>query len=551
MSKSDYVADNSAWSVLANQASRGAGEAKTTLFELAKARAFSTPNGVAFYCGPAVAVTYSEIYREACSVAIALQKMGVEKGDVVGMQLPNWRESVAINLAVCALGAIINPIPPTFRGAELRVLVLDAGLKVLFLPACPRQIDHTEMISIMQAALPYPLGAVYVRGQGTGLSYQNLIDSGVDQVFTGASVDPRSIKMLLYTSGTTGKPKGVLHTHISMQIWPKLMMHEWGLGLGDIMFMPSPVSHITGYAFGLELPFMSPVCSALMDEWSARSALSYVNEVGATACVGATPFLKELIDEAERVGDRIDTLKIFACGGASVAPELMYRVRQVTERCRAFRVYGTSEAPMVTRGFPQVDEIARAAETDGKVIGYEVKIIDIRSGKKINLDSGKSGEILVRGNSMMLGYTGATENVEAFDDEHFFLTGDVGYIDDVGGLVVTGRKKDIIIRGGENISPKEIEDILCGHPDIAEVAVVGLFHPRLGEAVCVFVKVALGGGAPSLMQLARFLECSGLAREKFPERIEYVNDFPKTSSGKIMKDLLRDAVNVGLVICVR
>ncbi len=550
MSKSDYVADFSAWSVLANQASRGLDETRSTLFDLAREKAFATPNNVAFFCDPAGAVTYGQIYREACAVAAALRKMGVERGDVIGMQLPNWKEAVAINLAVCALGAIINPIPPIFRGAELKILLKDAGSIVLFVPGCQEKKDRTEMISVVQAALPYPLSVVYVRGT-TGLTYQKLIDDEEGGKFTPSSVDPRSIKLLLYTSGTTGKPKGALHTHLSMQVWPKIIMREWGLGLGDIMFMPSPVSHVTGYAFGLELPFISPVCSALMDEWSARNALSYINEVGATACVGATPFLKELIDEAERAGDGIDTLKIFACGGASVAPELMYKVRQVTKRCHAFRVYGTSEAPMVTRGFPHVDDVAIAAETDGKVIGYEVKIADIRSGKVIDMDSGRSGEILVRGDSMMLGYTGATENVEAYDDDHFFLTGDVGYINDGGGLVITGRKKDIIIRGGENLSPKEIEDILISHPDIAEAAVVGMAHPRLGEAVCAFVRVAVGGSAPSVMDLARFLECNDLAREKFPERIEYINDFPRTSSGKVMKDLLRDAVNTSLVVCVR
>lgn len=536
------MSDFSAWSDIVNTNinEEGVEPSGDTVFTLAAQKSELTPEDIAFFGSDGKVVSYRQIFQDACKLRVALQKMGVKSGDVVSMQLPNWAEAAAINIAVSGLGAIINPIPAIYRSAEIKAILKDANSKLLFAPSVFRSIDYKNDIKEILASLTSLLDVVYVRCKDDGYTtYENILSESDEVNFNTQNVDPNSAKLLLYTSGTTGKPKGVLHSHVAMREWPRFLMSEWGLGEGDVMFMPSPVTHVTGYAFGLELPFTTPVRTVLMDQWDASVALASINKTGSSACVGATPFLKELIDKAEDSGDRLETMKIFACGGASVPPDLIYRVQKITNTCRAFRVYGSTEVPMVTRGFPSTDDIFEAAETDGKVAGYEVKIVDINTGSEISSNKEAAGEIMVRGPAMMIGYTDREENLAALDCDKYFFTGDIGYLSEKNALIITGRKKDIIIRGGENLSPKEIEDALGLHPDVDEVAVVGMPHARLGEGVCAFIRIAEGGGSLDVSDVAKFLEEKGLARQKFPERIEYVEEFPRTASGKIKKELLK------------
>tara|TARA_R110002167_G_scaffold362684_3_gene582161 strand:- start:127 stop:1776 length:1650 start_codon:yes stop_codon:yes gene_type:complete len=537
------VLDFSAWSDVVDKSVSEAGAEKygDTVFTLAKQKSELTPDGVALIGGDGKAVSYRQIFKDACRLRVALQEMGVCSGDVVSIQLPNWAEAAVINIAVSGLGGVINPIPAIYRSAEIRAILDDARSKVLFAPSSFRSTNYRNDISEIRESLTSLLDVVYVRcDDDSCTTYEKIMAESDGDNFKGPEVDPNSAKLLLYTSGTTGKPKGVLHSHVAMREWPRFLMSEWGLGEGDVMFMPSPVTHVTGYSFGLELPFITPVKAVLMDQWEASAALALINNTGSSACVGATPFLKELIDQAENSGDRLETMKIFACGGASVPPDLIYRVKKVTERCQAFRVYGSTEVPMVTRGFPSPDDIYEAAETDGKVAGYEVKIVDINTGEPISSSEQSTGEIKVRGPAMMIGYTDRKENINALDCDKYFFTGDIGYLTEKSALIITGRKKDIIIRGGENLSPKEIEDALGRHPNIEEAAVVGMPHARLGEGVCAFVRVSEVGGSIDVAAVAEFLELQGLARQKFPERIECVEEFPRTPSGKIKKDILRN-----------
>jgi acyl-CoA synthetase (AMP-forming)/AMP-acid ligase II len=311
------------------------------------------------------------------------------------------------------------------------------------------------------------------------------------------------------------------------------------------MLMASPVTHITGYAFGLELPFLCDATVLLMERWDAASAVQLIDQTRATASIGATPFLKELIDEAEHQGSRLPSLRLFACGGAAVPPELILRAARVTDRCCAFRVYGATEIPLVTKGFIEAKQRNLAAETDGRVVGYDVKIVDALGN---TMPRGRIGEVRARGPAMLVGYTDPSELDKSTDAEGFFRTGDLGKLTDDDAIVVTGRLKDIIIRGGENLSPVEIENALERHPAIQEVAVVAMPHPRLGEGVAAFVRAHEGVEVPSLTEIADFLNEIGLARQKFPERVEYVDDFPRTASGKIRKDQLRDALRRPLVI---
>lgn len=520
-----------------------------TLASSAWAKAERQPDAVAFHFEDGSCATYGEIGAEAKALCSGLQQLGLGIGDTLSFQLPNWREAIVVNIAAAALGLVANPLTPIYRGAELRHILRDARSKLIFIPDRYRSIDYAQMLQSLRSDLPDLLHLSVVRGNGGGVGanagYGALLEMGRRKSPVFPDVEPDWVKLVLYTSGTTGRAKGVLHTHVTMEASTLSGIEAWKLGRGDVMLMPSPVTHITGYGFGLELPFLTDVAVALVDRWDAAQVVPFIDKVGATACIGATPFLKELIDEAERQNNRLASMKLFACGGASVSPDLILRASRSTERLRACRVYGATEVPLVTKGFTGDNELGLASETDGRVVGYEVKVVDA-AGRALPTD--REGEILVRGASMMIGYTDAEETEKAFDDEGYFRSGDIGVLTEQNAVVVTARLKDLIIRGGENLSPKEIEDALAKHPAIAEAAVVAMPHPRLGEGVCAFVSVRWGAEAPSLMDLADFLEREGLARQKFPERLEYIEDFPRTPSGKIRKDILRDALKKQLVV---
>lgn len=278
-----------------------------------------------------------------------------------------------------------------------------------------------------------------------------------------------------------------------------------------------------------------------MDRWDPDLAVELIDREGAGYTVGATPFLAELLDAAERAGSRLPSLRVFACGGAAVPPDLIRRADALFENGVAFRVYGASECPMVTQGVTGRDPSAReaAATTDGRIHDWEVRTLD-REGTQ--LPRGREGEIAVRGPARFRGYTDPAETGKAIDAEGFFRTGDLGVVAEDGTITVTGRLKDLIIRGGENLSAKEIEDALHAHAAVAEAAVVAFPHPRLGEGVCACLVLRPGRAAPDLEELRAFLTGRGLARQKCPERVEILAALPKTASGKVQKHVLRSQV---------
>jgi acyl-CoA synthetase (AMP-forming)/AMP-acid ligase II len=326
----------------------------------------------------------------------------------------------------------------------------------------------------------------------------------------------------------------VLHSHNTLtRILDNTSDHS-GTNSSDVMIMPSPITHITGYSSGLNLPFIRDGRSALMERWDADQCIDFIHRVGGTMTVGATPFLQELLDAAERRADSLPTMRVFSCGGAAVPPTLVLRAYDVLENCRTVRVYGSTEAPIITLGW--LNDAQLAATTDGHAYGYEVRIVD-DNGEEVA--DGTDGEITARGSGMFLGYADPDQNAEAHTRDGFFYTGDIGRRTAEGAILITDRKKDIIIRGGENISAKEIEDCLHLHPGIKEAAVVSMPHERLGEGVCVFIILEPESDKLAQKDIAAFTEAQGLARQKIPERVEVVEDLPRTPSGKVRKDQLR------------
>ena len=511
---------------------------RETLADFARARAAEAPGFVA-YIDEKRALTRLELVAEAEALAAALGARGIGAGDVVAFQLPNWHEAAVINLAAAMLGAVVNPIVPIYRDAEVGQMLGDCGARALFTCTAFRRFDFAAMAARLADRLPRLDHVIAVRGEGRD-AYSALVAEGAALIAGGAAPtlpgsDGFAAKMILYTSGTTGRPKGVLHAQATIGHVVRESFAHWGVAPGDTLLMPSPVTHISGYANGLEAPILCGTRTILMESWDAAAAVDLIEAHGVAGTVAATPFLVELADAARATGKRLPSLRFFACGGAAVPADLIPAARAAFAHCQPFRVFGASEVPLVSMGWPGDPD--RAATTDGEVVDYAVRIVDADNRP---LPPGREGEILARGAAMMLGYSDADQTRAALTDDGFFRTGDLGILTVDGALTVTGRKKDLIIRGGENISAAEIEDVLRSHPAVRDVAVVAMPHPRLGEGVCAYVMAA--GDPPAADALVAHVAASGLARQKIPERFEFVDEFPRTASGKVRKDRLREDV---------
>jgi acyl-CoA synthetase (AMP-forming)/AMP-acid ligase II len=511
----------------------------TTLAGCAAREAARAPDRVAVVEG-ARTLTYAALMEEANRLTAAFAAAGLRPGDVVSFQLPNWTETMAINIAACASGMVVNPIVPIYREAEVRYILRDCRAKLFFIPERFRNFDYPAMAGRLSGGLPELRDVIVVRGEGPGCRpYAGLLPSRSRDVSSPHRTDPNAVKLVLYTSGTTGSPKGVLHSHNTIMSEVDAVIDYWGIQRDDVVLMPSPVTHITGYLYALEIAFAAGVQVVFMERWNAAEAVDLILRHGVTFSVGATPFLKELVDEVERRGIALPSLRLFMSGGAPVPPELIRRANRALANCRTFRVYGSTEAPTVTLGIRSQTEAELGATTDGRIVNHEVRICDPQTGRP--LADGEDGEICTRGPEMLLGYTDWAQTLEAFDAEGFFHTGDLGVRSHGDFLTVSGRKKDLIIRGGENISPKEIEDVLHTHPAVKEAAVVAMPHERLGEGVCAYV-IAQPGQSIDVPALALWLEKAGLARQKYPERVELVDDLPRTASGKVQKNILRERI---------
>ncbi len=509
-----------------------------TLAGMAAARVAEDPDFIAYVAGEA-RFTRAQIWADAQALATAMLALGLQQGDVISFLTPNWIEAAVINLAAAASGLIINPIVHIYRDAEVGQMLADCGAKLLFIGAEFRGYDYVALAERLRSGLPDLAHIVVVRGAREGmLSYDTLVESGRGAAFTRPQVDPRSVKLLLYTSGTTGKPKAVLHNHNSLTRAVEMSTRHWGIKPGDAMIMPSPVTHVSGYSNGLETPWICGTRTVLMESWNAGDALALIQQHAVAGTVAATPFLIELANAARVAGKTLPSFRFFACGGAAVPEDVIPAANAAFASARAFRVFGSSEVPLVTLGYPAAADTQLAATTDGAILDYDVRIVD---GADSDVVAGDEGEILARGPAMFIGYADASQTAESITVDGYFCTGDIGRITPEGALQITGRKKDLIVRGGENISAKEIEDALSAHPNVKEAAVVAMPHARLGEGVCAYII-----GAATADELITHIAALGLAKQKTPERFEYVADFPRTASGKIRKDMLRAEIKAKL-----
>lgn len=511
-----------------------------TVYDWAHERAQRTPQAVAIVEGD-TRLSFEDIAREAAVLARAFAASGLQPGDVVAFQLPNWAEAVLINVAIARAGLIANPIVPIYRDRELLHILADCRARLYFIPERFRSMDYRAMAARIIGQLPDLNEVVVLRGNGGGYpDYEAFRQRGLTATrgeCPAPRVDADATKLIMYTSGTTGHAKGVVHSHRTASAALGACQRHFGFDAGDCVFMPSPVTHITGYLFGLELMLFSGMKVVLMDRWNPVEAIALIDRHEVSFSVGSTPFLTELVAHAQATNNRLLSLGTYVCGGAAVPPELIEAANHTFANARSARGYGCSEAPNIAMSRHDGTDSARMANTDGRIVNYQIKLLEPESDTIVA--QGSVGEIAVRGPQVMTGYLRAEDNAEAFTADGYFRTGDLGWIDAEGYLTVTGRKKDIINRGGEKISAKEIEDLLRPHPAIDDVAIIAVRHARLGETLCAVV-VPRAGGQLTLDAVAGFLGRHDVARQKIPERLELVTGLPRTASGKVQKNILRD-----------
>ncbi len=485
-------------------------------------------------------LSFRQLRRVVDRIAAGLASMGVEKGDVVACQLPNWWQFVALHLACVRIGAITNPLMPIFRQRELRQMLGFAGTKVLVVPRSFRGCDYPAMIAEIRPDLPELRHVLVIDGEGEDSFERRLVERRWEDEVDARSLlaarrtGPDDVVQLLYTSGTTGAPKGVLHTSNTLLSTLHEYVQRLGLNRDDVLLMSSPMGHQTGFQYGIVLATMLGAKLVLQDIWNADQAVRLIQDEGVTWTKGSTPFLTDLADSPVVDEADIRSLRIFVSSGAPIPRNL---VERGTRRLGVTIIsgWGMSETGTTTTTIPG-DSDDRIFGTDGVSLpGMEVRVVD-PAGRPVG--PGVEGVLQARGIGLFKGYFRHPDPAKVFTPDGWFDTGDLATADASGYIRITGRAKDIIIRGGENVPVLEVEQLLYRHPAVRAVAIVGIPDARLGERACAFV-VLKEGGKLDFADMVAWLEKSQLAKQYFPERLHVVEALPLTPSGKVQKFQLR------------
>jgi cyclohexanecarboxylate-CoA ligase len=486
--------------------------------------------------------TWEALARAVDRVAHGLRAHGVERGSVISCQLPNWNETVLIFLAALRLGAVLNPIPPTYRAHEVRFMLELLGSQVAVVPATFRGFAHADMLASLRPGLPRLQHVFVARGRGPeGTTPLAALTDQAWEARAGhralAGTGPNTVHHVVFTSGTTGEPKGVMHTQNTVLSTIYRLIDRLEFSDRDVVLMASTLGHQTGYLYGYCLTMLLGATAVWLDVWSADEGARLIEAEGVTFTMGATPFLRDLTYTDARRDMR--SLRLFISAGAPI-PRPLVRDARARLGCAISAGWGMTENGLATcNGLRDPEE--KVVGSDGSPLpGMELRVVD---GDGAPVAAGTEGDLLVRGAAQFVGYFQRPQfTADAHTADGWFKTGDRGTLDADGYLAITGRSKDLIIRGGENIPVVEVENLLYTHPKIAGVAIVAIPDPRLGERACAVV-IPREGEALTLGEIVTFLERHQLARQKLPERLEVVSEFPMTPSGKIQKYRLRELVN--------
>lgn len=485
-------------------------------------------------------LTFAEMAEAVDSIAAGLLELGVAPGEPVCFQLPSWWYFNAVHLACDRIGAISCPLHVILRRREVEHIIRQVRARVYIGPSVFRGFDHGALGTALVRDIDTLKYAFAIYGpRGSGGSFERHFlgrsrSSALSDAFRQRRPGPDAVATIQFTSGTTGEPKGVMHTHNSLNAATKLVPFSLGLTSDDVIMMPSPLSHATGFVYGCLMPTTYGMKVVYQDLWDAERMLELLDAEGATWTAGSTPFVMDTISACRKLGRNSAPLRWFACSGAPIMRYLAKETQEVTGAAMV-TIWGLTETSGAT--ITPAERLDRASDSDGEASpAMQVRVVDDHGE---DLPFGSPGRLLVRGASLFVGYFERPElTSSAVDKEGWLDSGDLATIDSEGFIAISGRVKDIVIRGGENIPVVEVEGALHQHDMVQDVAIVGLTDPRLGERACAIV-VPTDGSTPTLPDLAAYLESLGFAKQFWPERLELVESLPRTPSGKIQKFLLR------------
>ncbi len=479
--------------------------------------------------------SFREVASRADRFAVALARLGVGPGDVVSWQLPNWMESAALAAAIDRLGAVSNPILTIYREREVGFVCRQAASRVLVVPGVLRGVDHRELGRSVQADSPALEHVVTVRAEpAPGQRSLESLEDDPQRPLPPTPHGPHDVSAIFYTSGTTADPKGVLHTASTLGAMLHSHARMFPASPEDVSLLQFPLTHIGGILLFVMAPLRSGSSVVLMETWDPELAIDLIERHRVTSAGGPPAVLQGMFAASNWSADKVRSVRSSGSGAADVSPGL---IRQARDRfgAFAFRSYGMTECPMLTSGRPG-DAEEHLIGTDGRPVpGAMARLVDAE-GRTVA--AGMEGEVEAYGPQLCVGYLDPQLNA-AFTADGFFRTGDLAVEEPGGYLRITGRRKDIIIRKGENLSAKSIEDDLSAHPDVADVAVVGVPDPTSGERVCACIVLRPDAGPLTLADLRAFMEARGVMRQKIPEQIDLLAELPRNATGKVQKDLLR------------
>lgn len=484
--------------------------------------------------------TYGQFRDAAWKLSTQMLALGARPGDRVAVQLSNWNEFFLVYAANARIGIITIPVVPVYREKEVRHIVANSGAVGFVTSGNFRGFDHAAMAASIARDVPTLRFRVIVRGDAPdgAVSLDDLLAAGGDAATLPPAPTADDRHVILYSSGTEANAKGCLHTWNSASFLPKQAVAALGVTTDDVVFMPSPVTHALGLTLGVMAPTVAGAAVHLLDVFDPAVALARIGEHSCTGTASPAPFIRMMLDAYDPAVHDVSQLRFWLSAGAPIPGSLVTEAAEKFDGCRVVSAYGSSEVMMATICRPE-DSVERVASSDGAPVpGVEIRIV---TADGVQAPTGEPGEIRYRGPGRLLEYwDNPSLTAAATDDDGWWRTGDLGKLDADGYLRVTGRLKDIIIRGGFNISAREVEEALLTHPAVANVAVVGLPDPTLGERACAVMQLR-PGATIDLAELKEFLTGRHqLAVWKVPERIEVVDEFPTTATGKIKKFALRD-----------
>lgn len=484
--------------------------------------------------------TYESANRKANSIASFLKKAGIVPGDFVSFQLPGWAEFLPICMACFKIGAIANPLLPNFGLCELVYMLNKCESKLFFVPESFKNYRYSNMMDELPSQVPSLKNMVVVdkykayTGKLPSLN-QIFRNPHIEEEFLERKQKADDVAAVIFTSGTESRPKGVMLTHNNIIAAERAFNTAFHINYNDAMLMPAPVAHATGFLHGVISPMMVGGKTVLQDIFDCRTSVDLMAEQACTYMMGATPFVHDILECLTENKQNIPSLRFFLCGGAPI-PQSM-KQHSLDLGIKLISVYGSTESTPHTATC--VDEpLDNLLQTDGKALaGIEVRVVN---EKRETLGPSCEGEEASRGPNVFVGYLKEPELTKSvLDDEGWYYSGDLCVMNPEGYIRITGRKKDVIVRGGENISATEVEKILLSHPDIQEAAVVAMPDPRLGEKACAYVVLKKPDSALTLSEVIKHFASWNVAKFKYPQRLELLNALPKTASGKIQKALLR------------